>query len=118
MARIHLSGLHIRPDGTVGIRSDDDLERLLRCPVHDLSGEIIVLEDSHWLDRDTDARNSVAAFLNSARERIINEGRLPAPLVELPGVGSSSGIGGDEPEARTRVRLRRGHRHRPHVAFE
>ena len=88
MARTHLPGLHIQPNGTVEIRNDDELERLLRCPVHDLSAEIIVLEDSHWLDRDNDARNSVAVFLNSARERIINEGRLPAPLVELPGVGA------------------------------
>lgn len=87
MARIHLPGLDIQPDGTVEIRNDGDLDRLLRCPTHDLSSEIIVLDDRLWLDRDEDARASMAEFLNSARERLINEGRLPTPLFDLPGVG-------------------------------
>lgn len=87
MSRAHLPGLHIRDDGTVEIRNQADLDELLACRVHDLSSEIVVIADRHWLDRDEEEQTIVAAFLNSARQQIIREGRLPAPETELPAVG-------------------------------
>jgi hypothetical protein len=88
MARTHLPGLHIQQDGTVEVRGQKDLDRLLRSTAHDLSSEIIVLADPLWLQRSEGDRTSKAEFLNSAREQIIDAGRLPAPLVELPPVGT------------------------------
>ena len=88
MSKEHLPGLHIQDDGTVEVRNKADLDELLACPVHDLSSEIVVIADRHWLDRDEEEHTIVAAFLNSARQQIIREGRLPSPLTELPAVGT------------------------------
>jgi len=88
MPRTHLPGLTIQEDGTVLIRNQVDLDQLLACPIHDLSNEIVVLADRHWLDRGEEEQTTVAAFLNSTRRQIIQEGRLPATPTELPMVGT------------------------------
>src|SRR5271165_6391117 len=88
MSRAHPPGLTIQQDGTVVVSNEADLDRLLACPVDDLSSEIVVIADRHWLDRDEEEQTIVAAFLNSARQQIIREGRLPAPQTELPSVGT------------------------------
>ena|SRR6516165_445046 len=88
MARTHLPGLHIQQDGTVEVSSQKELDRLLCCTTHDLSSEIIVVADPHWLERSKEGQTSIAEFLNSAREQIIDAGRLPAPVLELPAVGA------------------------------
>lgn len=88
MSREHLPGLTIQQDGTVLIRNQVDLDQVLACPIHDFSFEIVVLADHDWLDRDEEEQTIVAAFLNSARQQIIREGRLPQPRTELPSVGT------------------------------
>lgn len=88
MSRAHLPGLTIQEDGTVEIRNQADLDELLACPVHDLSSEMVVIADRHWQDRGEVERTRMAAFLNSTRQQIIGEGRLPRPRTELPSVGT------------------------------
>ena len=75
-------------DGTVAVRSQGDLDRLLSCPVFDLSTEIISFIERHWLQLTASERVAAAAFLTSAREQVIREGRLPTPDSELPPVGA------------------------------
>ena len=84
----HLPGLEIQKDGTVLVETQDDLDRLLASPVHDLSTEMIDFVDREWLERTEEERASIAAFLNAAREQVCNEGRLPSPRTELPAIGA------------------------------
>jgi hypothetical protein len=87
MSRAHLPGLHIDDDGVVRIQTQDDLDRLLACPVRDLSVEMVMFLDQHWLDRSDEERSRTAMFLNSVRAQVCSEGRLPSPRTELAPVG-------------------------------
>ena len=62
MARTHLPGLHIQQDGTVEVSSQKELDRLLCCTTHDLSSEIIVVADPHWLERSKEGRLLLPSF--------------------------------------------------------
>jgi len=86
--RPHLPTLEIQQDGTVLVETQDDLDRLLACPIRDLSTEMIDFEDRQWLERGEQERVTNAIFLNSARQRVCTEGRLPAPHEELPPIGT------------------------------
>ena len=86
MSRDHLPGLTIQQDGTVLIQTQGDFDRLLACPSCDLSSELVIFTNEHWLDRGDEERATIATFLNSAREQVCNEGRLPPPRTDLPPV--------------------------------
>ena len=83
----HLPGLEVQRDGTVIVDSEENLASLLACPVTDLSTEMVMFVARQWLDRDDEERAKIATFLNSAREQVCNEGRLPEPHTQLPPVG-------------------------------
>ena len=88
MSRAHVSGLHFDDDGAVRIQTQYDFDRLLGCPVRDLSSELVIFTDERWLDRGDEERTAIASFLNSARERVCGEERLPSPRTELPAIGT------------------------------
>lgn len=87
MSRAHLPGLTIQEDGTVVVDTEASLARLLGCEVEDLSTEMVIFEDRQLLDRAGEERTAIAHFVNSAREQVCNEGRLPPPRTDLPLVG-------------------------------
>jgi hypothetical protein len=87
MSRTHLPGLHIEGDGTVIVDREASLARLLACEVVDLSSEMVIFEDRQLVDQAGEERTALAHFLNSAREQVCNEGRLPPPRTELAPVG-------------------------------
>lgn len=86
--RSHLPGLHVEQDGSILIQTQDDLDQLLACPVHDLSTEMVSFEAQHWMDQDELERSNIAGMLDLARRQVCDEGRLPAPRAELPPIGT------------------------------
>jgi hypothetical protein len=69
MSRAHVPGLHFDDDGAVRIQTQDDFDRLLGCPVRDLSSELVIFTDERWLDRGDEERTAIASFGKPNPER-------------------------------------------------
>ena len=76
-----------RGDAVV-ISTPEDLARVLKCSIRDLSTEYVEIEHRNWAEEGTTGRRFIDRFLPSAREQLCLESRLPYPNQELPPMGA------------------------------